>query len=85
MEPFFLPVTEEQRSWLDDLDGKREVVRSLADEFDAAFVPLHSVLTAAASGRPVAELAPDGVHPTPLGSRLIADAWLAEARISDSR
>jgi lysophospholipase L1-like esterase len=85
MEPFFLPVTEEQRSWLDDLDGKREVVRSLADEFDAAFVPLHGVLTAAASGRPVAELAPDGVHPTPLGSRLIADAWLAEARISDSR
>lgn len=85
MEPFFLPVTPEQAAWLDDLDGKRAVVRALAAEFGAELVPLHEVFTAAAAEHPVAELAPDGVHPTPLGSRLIADAWRAAAFISDSR
>lgn len=85
VEPFFLPVTAEQQSWLEDLDGKRAAVRRLAAEFGAALVPLHEVFAAAASDHPVAELAPDGVHPTPFGSRLIADAWLAAASISDSR
>ena len=36
-------------------------------------------------GDPVVELAPDGVHPTPRGSALIADAWRTAASISDSR
>ncbi|MBO0979614.1 SGNH/GDSL hydrolase family protein [Microbacterium sp. SD291] len=75
MEPFFLPVVPEQREWLDDLDGKRAVVRSLAAEFGAELVPLHEVFTAAAAEHPIAELAPDGVHPTRLGSELIAQAW----------
>jgi lysophospholipase L1-like esterase len=85
MEPYFLPVTPDQQGWLDDLDGKRAAVRRLASEFEASFVPLHEVFTAEASARPIADLSPDGVHPTPLGSRLIADAWLAAASISDSR
>ncbi|WP_226531102.1 SGNH/GDSL hydrolase family protein [Microbacterium paraoxydans] len=85
MEPFFLPVDEEQHGWLDDLDGKRRAVRALASAHGAALVPLHEVFTAAAAEHPVADLAPDGVHPTPLGSRLIADAWRAAASISDSR
>lgn len=85
MEPYFLPVCDEQHAWLDDLDGKRAAVRALAADFGAALVPLYEVFSAEASARPVAELAPDGVHPTPLGSRLIADAWRAVAPISDSR
>ncbi len=85
MEPFFLPVTEEQQAWLDDLDGKRAAVRALAAAHGAAFVPLHEVFTTTAEKHPVAELAPDGVHPTPRGSALIADAWRAAASISDSR
>lgn len=85
MEPYFLPVAQEQREWLDDLDGKRAVVRDLAASHGAAFVPLHEVLTAAATRQPVAELAPDGVHPTPRGSALIAEAWRTAASISDSR
>lgn len=85
MEPFFLPVAAEQRAWLGELDGKRAAVRALAAEHGAAFVPLHAVFTAAAEEHPVAELAPDGVHPTPRGSALIADAWRTAASISDSR
>ncbi|MCE4026423.1 SGNH/GDSL hydrolase family protein [Microbacterium sp. Au-Mic1] len=85
MEPFFLPPAPEQRAWRDDLDEKRAVVAEIAGEFGAAFVPLDGVFAAAARDRAPAELAPDGVHPTPVGSRLIADAWTAASIISDSR
>jgi len=83
VEPFVLPVTAEQERWgAEDLDAKRAVVARLAAEFGAAFVPLQSLLLEAAdqqgagrAGR--AALAADGVHPTALGSELIAGGWLA--------
>jgi lysophospholipase L1-like esterase len=83
IEPFVLPVTAGQDRWgAEDLDAKRAVVAKLADEFGAAFIPLQSLLLDAAAqhgaGRAGnAALAEDGVHPTPLGSELIAGAWLA--------
>jgi len=77
VEPFLTPVTEEQREWLDDLDGKREAVASLATEFGAAFVPLHRILTVAAAHHGATAIADDGVHPTPLGAELIAESWEA--------
>ncbi|REJ07211.1 hypothetical protein DY023_04250 [Microbacterium bovistercoris] len=85
MEPFFLPLDDEQQGWLIDLEEKRRVVVRLAEEYDAALVPLAALFAAAAEGRDAAELAPDGVHPTPEGSRLIAQAWRDAAGISDSR
>lgn len=75
VEPFLLPVSDAQRGWLEDLAGKREVVARLATETGAGFVPLHTILTEAAGQEPE-RLAFDGVHPTPAGARLIADAWL---------
>ena len=79
LEPFVVPVTGEQKHWgADDLDAKRAVVESLAAEYGAAFVPLQSILgDAAAQNGGAAAIAEDGVHPTPLGSSLIAGAWLA--------
>jgi acyl-CoA thioesterase-1 len=79
VEPFVLPVTEEQELWHEDLDGKRAVVAQLAAEFGAGFVPLQSLLAAAAEDHGAAALAQDGVHPTELGHRMIADAWLEVA------
>ena len=79
VEPFVLPVTEAQELWHEDLDGKRAVVAQLATEFGAGFVPLQSLLAAAAEDRGAAALAHDGVHPTELGHRMIADAWLEVA------
>ena len=86
VEPFVLPVTTEQERWgAEDLDAKRAVVAKLAGEFGAAFVPLQSLLLDAAAQQGAgraghAALADDGVHPTALGSELIAGAWLtAEA------
>jgi lysophospholipase L1-like esterase len=77
VEPFLTPVAEEQHAWLDDLAGKRDAVASLATEFGAAFVPLHRILTVAAAHHGAASIAADGVHPTPLGAELIAEAWEA--------
>ncbi|MFD6176823.1 MULTISPECIES: SGNH/GDSL hydrolase family protein [unclassified Isoptericola] len=76
VEPFLLPVRDDQLGWLEDLDGKRDVVARLAAESGAALVPLHSLLTRAAGAAGAAALAPDGVHPAPPASRIIADAWL---------
>ena len=77
VEPFVVPVTEEQTTWHEDLDAKREVVASLATEFGAAFVPLHAIMTMAAKDEGASAIAADGVHPTPLGHELIAESWLA--------
>jgi lysophospholipase L1-like esterase len=76
VEPFVLPVTTEQERWHEDLDEKRAVVARLATEFGAQFLPLQALLSAAAEDHGAAALAQDGVHPTALGHRLIADAWL---------
>ncbi len=81
MEPFLVPVRAEQETWLDDLAGKRGVIHQLAQEFTAPLVELNALFTAQAALHGPAALAPDGVHPTPRGSRLIADAWLEHASI----
>ncbi|MBD3943431.1 hypothetical protein IF188_17200 [Microbacterium sp. NEAU-LLC] len=77
IEPFFVPVRDDQVSWLDDLNPKRDAVRRLAERFDATLVELHDAVTAAAAEHGAAAIVPDGVHPTPQGSAIIADAWLA--------
>jgi acyl-CoA thioesterase I len=81
VEPFVVPVTEEQERWHEDLDDKRAVVAGLAAEFGAGFVPLQSLLAVAAEDHGAAALAQDGVHPTELGHRMIADAWLEVAAL----
>jgi lysophospholipase L1-like esterase len=76
VEPFLLPLDQSQSAWLEDLEGKQAAVRRLAHMHQAVLVPLHEPFRLAAlSDRPEA-LAGDGVHPSPAGSRLIADAWL---------
>jgi lysophospholipase L1-like esterase len=77
VEPFFVPVSDGQAAWLEDLDPKRAAVRRLAERFDATLVPLHDGVGAAAAAHGAAAIVPDGVHPTAQGAALIADAWLA--------
>ncbi|ROS76646.1 SGNH/GDSL hydrolase family protein [Cellulomonas sp. PhB143] len=76
MEPFLVPVTPEQARWREDLDPKIAVVQALAAEHGARLVPLDGLMTEAAERHGAAATAADGVHPTPLGHRLVADAWL---------
>ncbi|WP_348786517.1 SGNH/GDSL hydrolase family protein [Leifsonia sp. NPDC080035] len=77
IEPFFLPLNDDQGAWTADLDEKRAVVARIAEDTGARLVPLQDTMSRAAAEHGVAAIAPDGVHPTPAGSRLIADAWLA--------
>lgn len=79
MEPFLIPTLPERAIWREDLDPKIQVVRELAREFGAAFVPLDGLFAAACSKREPAYWAPDGVHPSPAGHGLIARAWLEAA------
>lgn len=79
--PFVADVDEDVRRIHEDLDPKVAILRRLAAERGHALVDLEQVLAEAlASGMAPGEFAGDGVHPTPAGHRLIADAWLAAAR-----
>lgn len=75
--PFLLPVTPEQEGWYEDLAPRTEAVLRAARANDARTVRADLALPHAAARSGAAALAPDGVHPSPLGSRLIAGAWLA--------
>lgn len=78
VQPFLLPVTQEQQAWAEDLSGKQQAVARLAAEFDAVLVPAHDQLNAmAAAHGGNGALAGDGVHPTPLGHTQLAALWLA--------
>lgn len=76
IEPFVLPVPEDRKGWRQDLDPKIHIVRELAREYGALLVPLDGLFAAASVKAEPAYWAGDGVHPTPAGHALIADAWL---------
>ncbi|MFS0837995.1 SGNH/GDSL hydrolase family protein [Paenibacillus sp. 1P03SA] len=82
IEPFVLPVPEDRRRWREDLDPKIHGVRDLAREYGTAYVPLDGLFAQASAKAPCAYWAPDGVHPSPAGHALIADAWLKAAGVS---
>lgn len=75
-EPFLLPVSPKQRAWREDLDPKIGAIRQLAQEYRAWLVPLDSLFARAATQRRPDFWAPDGVHPSPAGHALIAQAWV---------
>jgi lysophospholipase L1-like esterase len=75
-EPFILPYPEDRKRWREDLDPKIGVVRALAAELGATYVPFDGVFAAASTRVRPAYWAADGVHPTPAGHALMADAWV---------
>lgn len=80
VEPFLLPVREEQWSWRADLDPKIQAVRRLATDLGTDYLATDGPLAQRAAVVGAAALAEDGVHPTPAGHRFLADRWLAEYR-----
>jgi len=77
VDPFLLPLTPEQATWREDLDPKIAVVQALAAEFGTRHLALDDFLQAQLGEFSPADLAADGVHPTELGHRVIANAWLS--------
>lgn len=76
IEPFVLPVLDGQHRWREDLGARVDVVRELAEEYDAALVPADDLFVAAAARTAPQDWAYDGVHPTEAGHALLAEAWL---------
>ncbi len=80
MEPFVLPYPEDRKTWRVNLDPKINLVRELAREFEAVLIPLDGLFAQASTRREPSYWSPDGVHPTPVGHGLIAQAWLENRR-----
>lgn len=59
-----------------DLMPKIQIIRALAREYADAYLPLDGIMNAAAVTYGAEALSADGVHPTPLGHRIIAKNWL---------
>ncbi|WP_235912464.1 SGNH/GDSL hydrolase family protein [Ruania zhangjianzhongii] len=76
VEPFLLPVREDQWAWREDLDPKIQVVRRLAAEFGTDYLATDGPLAEVAARTGAEALAHDGVHLTEAGHRLLADRWL---------
>jgi acyl-CoA thioesterase-1 len=81
MEPFLLPVNEDQMRWRSEFDEKLAVVRGVARKFNATLIATSDLMAeeAASAGGPGA-VAGDGIHPTPAGHAVLAKAWLASVR-----
>lgn len=80
MEPFVLPFPEDRKEWRVTLDPYIQAVRQFAVKYQTGLVTLDGIFSKAAIREGYTALAQDGVHPTPLGHRLIAEAWLEEYR-----
>ena len=78
-EPFALPVNEVAVNWNEikpELDQRRRIVQTLANEFDCLHVKLQETFNRACNLREAQYWLWDGVHPTAAGHALIAGEWL---------
>jgi len=75
-EPFVLRCGAVDDSWFPEFDGYRAAARRVAESHGAAFVPFHSMFEDALAIGPPELWAGDGVHPSPAGAALMAQAWL---------
>ena len=75
MEPFVLPFGVVKNDWLDDVAARAEVVRKIAKDYNATFVPLQCEFDEACKRAPMEYWLKDGVHPRPAGHYLIKEAW----------
>ncbi len=80
-EPFVLPYPLDREGWREDLDPKIQVVRKLAREYKALYVPLDGLFAASSMLREPEFWAPDGVHPSQPGHALIAHHWLSHVGV----
>jgi lysophospholipase L1-like esterase len=77
-DPFVLRCGAVTERWFPELDQRRGVAAKLALEFNTAFVRFQAAFDRAlAAGSAPEYWAADGVHPTPQGHQLMADAWLS--------
>jgi len=77
LDPFLCPEVGDCHPMAADVAARRKVVAELAEQFDAVHLKTQELFDAAARRAPQSHWSADGVHPTPAGQQLIADAWIA--------
>ena len=78
-EPFLLPVgkvKDQWEAWSAEMKVRQAIVRELASQFKATFVPLQEEFDKACKKAPAEYWIWDGVHPMPGGHELIARKWI---------
>lgn len=75
MEPFTLPCGA-GAELAAEVRERGAFTKRLAEEFGAIFIPLQSIFDEACKRAPAEHWSKDGVHPTPAGHQLMADAWV---------
>jgi lysophospholipase L1-like esterase len=79
-EPFALRCGAVTERWFPEFDQRRAAAARVAREAGATFVPFQAIFDRAISNGSGPEWwATDGVHPTPAGHQLMAEAWLDAA------
>ena len=81
LEPFLLPVEPSRMVFREDLNFKIDVARALARDYAEAYVPLDGLFAKEVLNTEPALLSFDGVHPTELGNRKIAEWWMRRATL----
>lgn len=80
MEPFALETGAVKAEFRQEVAMRAVAAKRVAADFGAAFIPFQGMFDAACRRAPADHWLGDGVHPTPAGHQLIADAWLSVAK-----
>lgn len=80
LEPFVLRTGFVDDSWFPEFDSRRAAALRVATRTRSTFISLQDRFTAAARGTGPEYWAADGVHPSPAGHALIAEALREEIR-----
>lgn len=72
--PFIIDSVEEKIPFHKTLDGYRKVLKNIAEENGASVIDLQAVFNEKQKIIPPKDLAVDGIHPTNLGHKIIADS-----------
>ena len=79
-EPFVLKFGAVAGDWLPEMAERGKIVRRLASESRALFIPFQSILNEAAAKSSPELILQDGVHPRLAGHQIMADAWVKAVR-----
>ena len=80
-EPFILPVGKVKDKWDEysaEIKPRQEIVKQLAQQFNAIFIPCQQAFNDALKKAPADYWIWDGIHPMPAGHELIAREWIKE-------
>ncbi|CAG4999084.1 Acetylxylan esterase [Dyadobacter sp. CECT 9275] len=81
-EPFILPVGRVKEKWdtyFAEVSLRQQIVKKLAAEFGAVFIPYQAAFNDALNRAPAEYWIWDGIHPMPAGHELMARLWLEKS------